>query len=399
MINYKDERIYIQRRLYAYHFINDGITFVLPVLIASLYFEFNLNWFQTGLIFAFNSLATIIFQLIVGYYTDQNKCKYLMIIGLCLLTLSSFLMIFSFNFVSLLVFATLSGIALAFQHSVSYATTSRMYQEKTDIMVGRQGAAGDMGKCIAVFSSALILILFNSWKLVLLIWTLISFLIFIIITFNFRNIAFEEYFNQDDLYNINLNDRDNQRPRKMIIILIFIIYVLTLAIYSLLIINLAVYLRVEKIGLVSEFSGLILGYTLIFGVIGAYFSGSMKKKFGMTNSLVIFGILMISLLSIYTLLDTSDLVINLIFYAMFGFFLFLMYPQLLAAINNCFHHKKIGFGYGIVLSFGWLGIFIGSLIGGYLANLFSAIMFFIFSIFIFIVIVILSLIIKIYHEI
>ena len=63
MINNKDERIYIQRRLYAYHFINDGITFVLPVLIASLYFEFNLNWFQTGLIFAFNSLATIIFQL------------------------------------------------------------------------------------------------------------------------------------------------------------------------------------------------------------------------------------------------------------------------------------------------------------------------------------------------
>ena len=185
----------------------------------------------------------------------------------------------------------------------------------------------------------------------------------------------------------------------MIIVLIFIIYVLTLAIYSLLIINLAVYLRVEKIGLVSEFSGLILGYTLIFGVIGAYFSGSMKKKFGMTNSLVIFGILMIALLSIYILLDTSDLIINLIFYAMFGFFLFLMYPQLLAAINNCFHPKKIGFGYGIVLSFGWLGIFIGSLIGGYLANLFSAIMFFIFSIFLFIVIVVLSSIIKIYHEI
>jgi len=76
MINNKGERVYIQRRLYAYHFINDGITFVLPVLMASFYFEFNLNWFQTGLIFAFNSLATIIFQLIVGYYTDQNKSKY-----------------------------------------------------------------------------------------------------------------------------------------------------------------------------------------------------------------------------------------------------------------------------------------------------------------------------------
>ena len=158
MTDNKDQRSYIQKRLYIYHFINDGITFVLPVLMASLYFEFSLNWFQIGLIFAFNSLATIIFQLIVGYYTDQNVNKFLMLIGLFLLSLSSFLMIFSFNFISLLIFAIFSGIALAFQHSISYATTSRMYQEKKDIMIGRQGAAGDMGKCIAVFSSALILL-------------------------------------------------------------------------------------------------------------------------------------------------------------------------------------------------------------------------------------------------
>ena len=381
MNDHKDERFYVQKRLYIYHFINDGITFVLPVLMVSLYFEFNLNWFQIGLIFAFNSLATIIFQLIVGYYTDQTNNKYLMLFGLFLLSLSSLLMIISFDFVSLLIFATISGIALAFQHSIAYATTSRMYQERKDIMIGHQGAAGDLGKCIAVFSSALLLIFFSSWKLVLLTWAFICLLIFIVITINLRNITFEEYFNHDSVNDINLTNRAEKEPQKMIILLIFLIYILFLAIYSLLIINLAVYLRIEKTGIISEYSGLIMGYTLIFGVIGAYFSGSMKNKYGMTNSLVFFSILMIGLVIIYILLDTSDLIINLLFYALLGFLLFLLYPQLLAAINDCFHHKKIGFGYGIVLSCGWLGNFIGFIIGGYFANLYSAIMFFIISIF------------------
>ena len=399
MIDHKDERAYVQKRLYIYHFINDGITFVLPVLMVSLYFEFNLNWFQIGLIFAFNSLATIIFQLIVGYYTDQTNNKYLMLFGLFLLSLSSLLMIISFDFVSLLIFATISGIALAFQHSIAYATTSRMYQERKDIMIGHQGAAGDLGKCIAVFSSALLLIFFSSWKLVLLTWAFICLLIFIVITINLRNITFEEYFNHDSVNDINLTNRAEKEPPKMIILLIFLIYILFLAVYSLLIINLAVYLRIEKTGIISEYSGLIMGYTLIFGVIGAYFSGSMKNKYGMTNSLVFFSILMIGLVILYILLDTSDLIINLLFYALLGFLLFLLYPQLLAAINDCFHHKKIGFGYGIVLSCGWLGNFIGFIIGGYFANLYSAIMFFIISIFFFVMVIILSLIIKINHNI
>ncbi|MFX1443151.1 MAG: MFS transporter [Promethearchaeota archaeon] len=398
MIDSKDERSYLQKRLYIYHFINDGITFVLPVLMVSLYFEFNLDWFQIGLIFAFNSLATIIFQLIVGYFTDQNNNKILMLCGLFLLSLSSFLMIISFDFVSLLIFAIISGIALSFQHSISYATTSRMYQEKSDIMIGRQGAAGDLGKCIAVFSSALLLIIFSSWKLVLLTWAFICLLIFIVITINLRNITFEEYFNHDNVNEINVTNKVEKELRKMLIILVFIIFILFLAIYSLLIINLAVYLRVEKTGIVSEYSGLIMGYALIFGVIGAYFSGSMKNKYGMTNSLIFFSILMIAVVIIYILLDTSDLIINLLFYALLGFLLFLLYPQLLAAINDCFHHKKIGFGYGIVLSCGWFGNFIGFLIGGYFANLYSAIMFFIISIIFFVIIIVLSLIIKINHN-
>ena len=394
MITQEDGKAYIQKRLYFYHFLNDGITFVLPTLMAIFYFEFNLDWYQTGLIFAFNSLATIIFQIIIGYYTDKNHSETLMKIGLFLLTISCFLMIFSYDFWSLFLFAFFIGIALAFQHSISYATTSRMYQEKKDIMIGHQGAAGDAGKCIAVLTSALIIILLHSWKLVLMIWAIISFITLIIIVQNFKNIEFKNYFN-DENKDVLLQEKSPQQGNTIIIILIFLIYILYLAIYSLLITILATYLSVEREGLVSEYSGLILGYTLIFGVVGAYLSGYVKGKFGMIKSLIIFSIFTILILICYICLNTNDLLINLFLLGLIGFLLFLMYPQLLASINSHFKHKKIGFGYGLILSMGWLGNFLGSLIGGYFANLYSGIVFFYLSIYIFLIIIILTVLIHI----
>ena len=390
-----DKRSFVQKRLYTYHFLNDGITFVLPTLMASFYILFQLTWFQMGLIFALNSLAMIVGQLIVGYYTDKNISEFLMKIGLLLLAISSFLMIFSYNFVSLLIFAILSGIALAFQHSIAYATTSRMYFENQDIMIGRQGAAGDVGKCIAVFSSSLIII-FISWKFVLLSWSILAFVFFIIITHNFRNIKFKEYFMDSELKKDNIEDKDENKLKlsKFVSFIILTVFVLHLAVYSLLITNLATYLRIEKAGLVSRYSGFILGYVLIFGVVGAYFSGTAKKKYGMTNSIITFGIILILSIIIYLLLDISELMFTLIFYAIIGFFLFLIYPQILAAVNDIFHVKKVGFGYGLILSLGWFGSFLGSLIGGYFADIYSGNVFFVISVILLIIIIQLAIIIK-----
>ena len=388
-----DRRNFIQKRLYTYHLLNDGITFILPTLMASFFIIFNLSWFRMGLIFAFNSLATIVGQLIIGHYTDKNKSELLMKIGLFLLALTSFLMIFSYDFISLLLFAIFSGIALGFQHSIAYATTSRMYKDDKDIMIGKQGAAGDVGKCLAVFSSALIIIFFRSWQLVLFLWSIIIFIAFLVIFYNFRKIRFEDSFYElNDMKNPDL--QPEIRSKKYVISLIPIIYILFLAVYSLLITNLATYLKVEKKGLVSDFSGLILGYTLIFGVLGAYFSGKAKNKFGIKKSIIIFGSILITTVLIYFLIDTNDLILTLIIYSIIGFFLFLIYPQLLAAVNEIFRANKIGFGYGLVLSLGWLGAFMGSLIGGYFADKYSGDIFLVLGIGGLISVLILALIMK-----
>ena len=394
----KDYKTFIQKRLYVYHFLNDGMTFVLPTLMVFFFITFKLNWFQMGLIFALNALATVIFQIIVGYWTDKHS-EILMKIGLFFLALSSFLMIFSFDFYSLIIFATFSGLALAFQHSISYATTSRLYRaEARDIKIGHQGSAGDLGKCVAVFTSAIMLIIFSSWQIVLLFWSIITFIMFALILYNFNNIKFEDYFINDYDANDNLNNKSDNNTDKLLVFLIASCYVFVAAVFTLIIINLATYLAVEKTGAVSEYSGLILGFTLIFGAIGSASSGRIKTKFGMGNSLIALGLGLIFVLSLYIYLNVGDLLGTLIFFGVIAILLFLIYPQLLAAVNNITHSKKIGFGYGIMLSIGWFGNFLGSLIGGYLASLYSAIMFFILSIIFLIFIISLAVIMKLKYK-
>jgi FSR family fosmidomycin resistance protein-like MFS transporter len=392
----KDYKTFIQKRLYAYHFLNDGITFVLPTLMAFFFITFELNWFQTGLIFAFNALAMVIFQIIVGYWTDKHS-EILMKFGLFILAISSFLMIFSFDFYSLILFATFSGSALAFQHSISYATTSRLYQGETrDIKIGHQGSAGDSGKCVAVFTSAIMLIIFSSWQIVLLFWSIITLIMFALILYDFKNIKFEDYFLEDE--NVNLKDRTDNSNDKLLILLITCCYIFVSAVFTLIIINLATYLAIEKTGTISEYSGLILGYTLIFGAIGSASSGRIKTKFGMGNSLIVLGLGLIFILSLYVYLNVGDLLGTLIFFAVIAILLFLIYPQLLAAVNDITHSKKIGFGYGMMLSIGWFGNFLGSFFGGYLASLYSANMFFILSIILLTFIISLAAIMKLKYK-
>lgn len=393
----KNKRKYIQNRLYSYHFLNDGITFILPILMASFFIAFNLNWFQTGLIFAFNALALTLSQIVVGYFTDEYS-EFLIKIGIFLLALASFLIIFSFDFISLLIFATLIGIALGFQHSISYATTSKMYLEERDIMLGRQGAAGDMGKCVAVFLSALIILIFT-WQFALIIWSVIIFVFFVVIIFNFRKVKFEEYYLDDYNLDLNLESYEVSKPKRFLIGLIIGTYIIYAAAYTMVITNLATYLRVEKTGLVSEFSGLILGFTILFGVIGAYTSGIFKSKLGMSKSIILVSSLLICLFSLYIFLNTSDLLITLIFFGLVGFLLYIIYPQLLSAVNNFVHPKRIGFGFGLVLSLGWFGNFLGALIGGYFANIYSATMFYVLGIIILFILIINAIVMKVKYKI
>jgi predicted MFS family arabinose efflux permease len=365
--------------------------------MASFFITFDLNWFQTGLIFAFNALALTLSQIVVGYFTDKYS-EILLKIGIFLLALSSFLIIFSYDFISLLIFAILIGIALGFQHSISYATTSKMFVEERDIMLGRQGAAGDMGKCVAVFLSALIILIFT-WQFALITWSLITFGLFIIIFFNFRNIKFEDHYLDNSNLDLNLENYEENKPVKFLIALIIGTYIIYAAAYTMVITNLATYLRVEKIGLVSEFSGLILGFTILFGVIGAYSSGIFKSKLGMSKSIILVSILLICLFSLYLYLNTNDLIITLIFFGTVGFLLYIIYPQLLSAVNNFVHPERIGFGFGLVLSLGWFGNFLGALIGGYFAELYSANMFYILGIIILFVLIINAVIMQVKYNI
>ena len=228
---------------------------------------------------------------------------------------------------------------------------------------------------------------------------MLTLILFIVIFFNFRNVKFEEYYLDNNNLDLNLESYEENKPEKFLICLIIGTYIIYAAAYTMVITNLATYLRVEKTGLVSEFSGLILGFTILFGVVGAYSSGIFKSKLGMSKSIILVSTLLICLFSLYLYLNTSDLIITLIFFGIVGFLLYIIYPQLLSAVNNFVHPKRIGFGFGLVLSLGWFGNFLGALIGGYFAELYSANMFYVLGIIILFVLIINAVVMKVKYGI
>ncbi|MBA7710960.1 hypothetical protein ES703_119910 [subsurface metagenome] len=123
-----------------------------------------------------------------------------------------------------------------------------------------------MGKCVAVFLSVIIIIIFT-WQFALITWSIITFILFIVIFFNFRKVKFEDYYLDNNNLDLNLENYEENKPEKFLICLIIGTYIIYAAAYTMIIINLATYLRVEKTGLVSEFSGLILGFTILFAGI------------------------------------------------------------------------------------------------------------------------------------
>ena len=81
---------------------------------------------------------------------------------------------------------------------------------------------------------------------------------FVLILYNFKNIKFENYFVKECDSEAHLNDNPDNNTNKFLFILITSCYILIAGVFTLIFINLATYLAVEKTGTISEYSGLIL---------------------------------------------------------------------------------------------------------------------------------------------
>lgn len=157
------------------HATNDGSVYVLSSLFPIVLALFNLSVFQVGLIVALGYLVNILFQPVVGHYSEGRDPARLLSIGISVIAFSIISFIFATGFLSLLASVILLRLGSSFFHPVGISTISKSYSgPRLRKSIGFQSAFGNIGVLLVFLTSAPLYLAFG-WRATFIVfsaWTL-----------------------------------------------------------------------------------------------------------------------------------------------------------------------------------------------------------------------------------
>src|SRR2546422_6798098 len=169
---------YYNRILYLVslnHAPNDGSVYLLSSLFPIVLVLFNISVLQIGIIVALGYLVNIIFQPLVGHYSEGRDPGRLLAIGIAIITVSVVSFVFATGFLSLLAPVIFLRLGSSFFHPVGISTISRSYSgSRLQNSMGFQSAFGNVG-VLLVFLTSAPLYLAVGWRatfVVFAVWTL-----------------------------------------------------------------------------------------------------------------------------------------------------------------------------------------------------------------------------------
>lgn len=374
----ENEKKTIFKSLSIYHFINDGMILLFPVLMVTYFEEFNLNWYQSGLAFSLNTLMIVVFQIINGFLVDKGYTKKIFIVGICGVTISSYLLHFISNYDMLLIISIISGLFFGFAHSINYSTTIKLFPKIKDSneKLAKQGFAGDFGKLCAIFLSGILLIFFGI-SVPILVWNIISTVaaIYVLITItpiNLKNLIDDDEIlvDNNELINENLKISKPKINLKLIKTLLpfFAIMFLFNAYFDVIAKNIPTYLSQTNTGIISDFSELLFGIFMVGGVIGVYNAGNMRNKFGLKRHLIIVYLVLIVTLLVFVLSNPKSIIVIIILFTTNFFFMLSVYTNIFSQITHRITFDRVGTSMGLLLGLGWMGGVVGNWVGGFVAR-------------------------------
>jgi MFS transporter, FSR family, fosmidomycin resistance protein len=157
------------------HATNDGSVYLLSSLFPIVLALFNISVFQVGIIVALGYLVNILFQPVVGHYSEGRDPARLLAIGISVITVSVVSFVFATGFLSLLASVILLRLGSSFFHPVGISTISKSYSgARLQKSMGFQSAFGNFG-VLLVFLTSAPLYLAVGWRatfVVFAVWTL-----------------------------------------------------------------------------------------------------------------------------------------------------------------------------------------------------------------------------------
>ncbi|HYU88620.1 MAG TPA: MFS transporter [Candidatus Bathyarchaeia archaeon] len=347
------------------HATNDGSVYLLSSLFPIVLALFNISVFQVGIIVALGYLVNILFQPVVGHYSEGRDPERLLAIGISVITVSVISFVFATGFLSLLASVILLRLGSSFFHPVGISAISKSYGgPRLQKSMGFQSAFGNVG-VLLVFLTSAPLYLALGWRatfIVFAIWTLAD----VVLTLTFlrgRHSA-----GSDDPQTPSISKPQTRRMIPLFFVLAAFISGGTYAV----ILNFANIFLGTRAHLDVSQANLIVSSFIAFASLGAIATGG-STRFVPTNVLLAISYLVAACsVAAFTLLSGNAILATITLLAT-GFSISATYPLTYTELSRYLGSigQQSGRSFGVLSSGQTIGASILGLASGYVSQFFS----------------------------
>ena len=148
------------------HFANDFYFMIIPPLLPFLARDFQLTYFQTGMLVFMANIVSSVLQPFIGYFSDVMMWRRLaIIVGLSLYALTTFALGLVPNYAILLVILFLMGLGGSTYHPQSTYFITMYFQKNRATASGVHGIANPIGFVLAPIAITTLISMTGSWRI------------------------------------------------------------------------------------------------------------------------------------------------------------------------------------------------------------------------------------------
>lgn len=346
-----------------FHTLNDAASVTVPMIFPLLYSQQFIitKYSHIGILSNLGFLVTFFFQLFIANISDRFEYKHMLFFSYAGISVALALMTLPSTFVSFLFMYLTIRVFKSFYHSVGVTWVSRTHpSQRMDFAMGIQSGSGNLGVFIAFISSGFLAQSF-SWKMPLLVWAVLCFILGSISFLFVRNVSTknEEVFKPDFASWIETL----KKIRVFIPGFIFGGACWGTTVYY------APSLLNHRFNIPLGQTGLYLALWIGVGTVMTYLFGFLSRNIGRAK------------ISRYSFLGSTFFIfllglaplkeIALVSLFLFGVFLFLMYPAFQSFIGNEIHIKNQAQAFSLIANVQMLTAAIVVFISGFLSDSFG----------------------------
>ena len=346
-----------------YHFANDGSLAVLPLVLPVIKLKFNLSYTDIGILTGVGLIVTLLVQILVSELANRFRAVRVLTLGMTTMLLFSAMMVFVWNYASLLVFVIGMRIGAAAYHPLGLALVAKRFGNgDIDMAMGVQSSSGDLGVLLAFLTTGALGVIFD-WQSSFALWGGICLAAAVV------GISFKIGTDESSPCEILVRDAELSWSDAFHRIGILIIPLTVggagyniLVNYAPLMLQAIYNLEIGQYALIiALWVGTGATFTLIFGRI--------STKFGRGRAIILSYILV--LLSGLLILFTTNLAITILAMFLYGVGLFMTYPALFAYVTESTGGKRSERAFGIVFTCQLSGGFVASYLSGVLSDAYN----------------------------